>query len=154
MKIRKLTPVDVHEYARLRLEALQTNPESFGSDYARENGFSTADFLRRIEQGDYRFVLGAFDDGELVSTVGIYRVEDFINIWGVYTTPSHRGQKISKGLMSELIEGLIGDDDLRKVRLGVTAESLAAQALYKRMGFEVYIDEADTSCEILMELDI
>lgn len=150
--IRKLAPIDVLEYKRLRLESLTNDPESFGSDYARESQFTDVEFLNRIEQRVLNFVMGLFDGDELVSTVGIYKTKAIINIWGVYTTPSHRGKGISKRLMLRIIELVTGADDVDRIRLGVTAQSAAAQALYKNVGFEVYIDEADTSCEILMEL--
>lgn len=55
----------------------------------------------------------------------------------------HRGKKIAESLVSEFL------DDLRTrgvsaCRLGVAAENIAAQRLYKKMGFESY-DQSKTS---------
>lgn len=96
VKIRKLLASDLLSFKQLRLEALQTNPESFGSHYARELAFSEQDFAMRIEANDQKFVLGTFDDEQLVAIAGFYMVEDIGNIWGVFTTPEYRGQRISK----------------------------------------------------------
>ncbi len=40
MKIRVLSEADAGDYQALRLRALQTNPESFGSTYEREAVFT------------------------------------------------------------------------------------------------------------------
>ncbi|WP_246020300.1 hypothetical protein [Lysinibacillus telephonicus] len=41
MKIHVLNEADAEDYQGLRLRALQTNPESFGSTYEREAVFTT-----------------------------------------------------------------------------------------------------------------
>lgn len=159
VKIRKLLASDLLSFKQLRLEALQTNPESFGSHYARELAFSEQDFAVRIAANDQKFVLGAFDDAQLVAIAGFYMVEDIGNIWGVFTTPEYRGQRISKQMMVKIIDQAKANPKVSKIQLGVTSKSAAALGLYKAVGFMTYNIEADaivhgefSMCEILMEL--
>ena len=161
VKMRKLLASDLQSFKQLRLEALQTNPESFGSHYARELAFTDQDFAARIEANEQKFMLGAFDGKLLVAIVGFYKVEDIGNIWGVFTTPEYRGQGISKQMMGEIIDIANADINMHKIQLGVTSESAAALGLYKAVGFETYSIEADaithgefSMCEILMELSV
>ncbi|WP_410429700.1 hypothetical protein [Metabacillus litoralis] len=47
MDIRLLKPLDAENYRNFRLEALQNNPESFGSSYEEEKD-KTLPILRRL----------------------------------------------------------------------------------------------------------
>lgn len=163
--MRKLNPQDLQAFKQIRLEALQTNPESFGSNFAREMAYEDSKFLQLMVSDDSRYILGMFDDDALVSTMGVFSPNgspaDVVAIWGVYTMPEFRGQKISKQILLRVIEDAKSNPALNKIQLGVTDASVAAQALYKSAGFETYAVEADaivhgelSMCEILMELDV
>src|SRR5262249_4695201 len=74
MEIRALTESDVAVFWPLRLEALRTVPEAFGSDYedARARPLSyAAERLRAATPDD--FTLGAFEQGALIGMVGFRR---------------------------------------------------------------------------------
>lgn len=161
LEIRKLDVVDLAEFKRLRLDALQTNPESFGSHYAREAAFDDEEFANRLRVDDENFIWGGFYGGLLVAMTGFYVVKDVGNIWGVFTSPDHRGKKISKQLILQIIADAEVNPNLVKIQLGVTSDSAAALGLYKSVGFETYSVEADaiqhgefSLCEILMELHL
>lgn len=49
MKIRILGEADANIYHKLRLNALNTNPEAFGSTYDREVKFSIETVVERIK---------------------------------------------------------------------------------------------------------
>ncbi|MBL1420009.1 MAG: GNAT family N-acetyltransferase [Alphaproteobacteria bacterium] len=161
LDVRKLTIADLAEFKRLRLDALQTNPESFGSHYAREAAFDDEEFANRLRVDDDNFIWGGFEGGLLVAMAGFYVVENVGNIWGVFTAPDHRGRGISKQLIMQIIADAKVNPSLVKIQLGVTSDSEAALGLYKAVGFETYSIEADaiqhgefSMCEILMELSV
>ncbi|MGL1921699.1 MAG: GNAT family N-acetyltransferase [Hyphomicrobiales bacterium] len=165
VEIRKLDTSDLMEFKRLRLEALKTNPESFGSNYAREAKYDDAKFLTLMQADETRYILGAFDGEILVSTMGIFNEPqneaEIASIWGVFTSPSHRGQKIAKQLIKNIIKNAAANPALSKINLGVTSKSEAAQKLYKSVGFMTYAVEENaiihddlSMCEILMSFDL
>lgn len=165
VKTRKLVADDLAEFKRLRLEALQTNPESFGSHYERELAYEDAKFAELIANNSSRFVWGAFDADKLVATMGLYNsaedAADIVTIWGVYTSPQYRGKKISKQMILQIIADVKANPKISKIQLGVTTQSKAAIGLYKNVGFKTYkieegaIVHGDLSlCEVLMELSV
>jgi hypothetical protein len=76
MEIRLLTGDDASEYWRLRLEALEGDPEAFSSSVEEHKDLSMDEVKRRLgtNNGDF-LVAGTFQDGRLIGTAGFYRRE-------------------------------------------------------------------------------
>ena len=55
--IRVLNEEDVARYRSIRLRALQSNPEAFGSTYEQEAKFSIEQFAERLKPEEGKFVL-------------------------------------------------------------------------------------------------
>ena len=75
MHIRRLGTDDVVAYRALRLRALQTSPEAFGSSYEETVALSLESMVRWLAPGPeapYSFFLGAFDP-DLMGMVGFVR---------------------------------------------------------------------------------
>ncbi|KGR76166.1 GNAT family N-acetyltransferase [Ureibacillus sinduriensis] len=144
MNIRILTEADAQNYQTLRLRALQTNPESFGSTYEREVHFTIEQVEERIRQAEDRFVLGAFqEDGSLMGIVLLMRELDRkskhkATIYGMYTAPEVRGQGVGKALLIEIINRANDFDGVEQIHLQVIATNESAKKLYKSLGFETY----------------
>ena len=110
-KIRVLAKRDAREYWKLRLEALEREPESFVESAAEHQAAasrpSVAARLRRDHNAS--FVLGAFLRGELVGMAGFFREKHLKTrhkgrIWGVYVRANCRGHGIGRELLSALLE--------------------------------------------------
>ena len=144
MNIRLLNVADAKDYQTLRLRALQTDPESFGSTYEREVNFPIEAVEERIRQAEDRFVLGAFDDaGLLVGVVRFMRDMDRKskhkgNIYGMYVAPEVRGQGVGKALMVEALNYVKQLDGVEQIHLQVVSKNEGAKKLYKSLGFETY----------------
>jgi len=145
MEIRELTEADTAVYWPLRLRALREEPESFGSAYdeAKDRPLAAvAARLREIaEQGD--FLLGAFDDDQLVGIVAFGRETGRKNrhigsVYQVYVAPEGRGAGVGRALMQALIARARTLDALEQLTLAVVTSNAAARALYISLGFEVY----------------
>lgn len=144
--IREFRPEDAAAFQALRLEALETNPEAFGSvaaDFRARTAASVAEDVRRSFDSADSLILGAFVGGDAVAMSGLYRQtgpkrRHIGVIWGVYVQPTWR----QRGLAAAILDGLIAAArqmaGLNQIFLGVIAKNEMAQQLYRRRGFQVY----------------
>jgi len=144
MNIRVLNEDDAQIYQALRLRALQTDPESFGSTYEREIQFTIEMIKERFCQAEDRYVLGAFqEDGSLVGIVQFMRDTDLKskhkgNIYGMYVAPEVRGQGVGKALMRNILIRVKDFKGVEQILLQVVSTNESAKKLYKSLGFETY----------------
>ena len=144
MNIRILEKSDARLYQDLRLSALRTSPDAFGSTYEMEVKFSLETVIERMKPASDKFVLGAFDDGgSLVGIVAFMHESGFKtahkgNVFGMYVAPEMRGHGLGKSLMLELITNARECDGLEQINLTVVSENEFAKRLYKSVGFETY----------------
>ena len=66
-QIRRLQPADAALYREIRLEALQKNPEAFGSTFEKENAQPLSWFEAAIGRAD---IFGGFLDERLMGIAG------------------------------------------------------------------------------------
>ena len=144
MEIRTLTEDDAAPYRALRLEALQTNPEAFGSSYEETAARPLSATVERLraQQTPGSFSLGAFD-GALIGTVTVVRDEGQktrhrANIYAMYVTPGARGRGVGRALLEEAIRRARAVPGLEQLHLAVVTTNTGASALYQALGFTVY----------------
>lgn len=145
MNIRVLDDFDVQVYKEVRLRALQSDPDSFGSTYEQEATRPLSAFIERIQHTKDRFTLGCFDDSnKLVGTVNFVRENRLKtahkgNIYGMYIEPRFRRQGLGKALVLALIERAVKEcEGLEQIHLAVVSNNESAKRLYTSLGFEVY----------------
>jgi len=142
MNIRLLRPEDWLLWKGLRLEGLSQNPESFGSSFEEESGWSDEEFKDGLRKSD---IFGAFVKDQLVGCVGF----SIINLrkachrgvlWGMYVSPQNR----NAGIASELIKYLIMHAKTRVIQLelAVVTDNPRAIKFYQKYGFEIYGKES------------
>jgi len=145
IEIRRLTEDDAHDFYRLRLEALQREPQAFAASPEEHRAMSVETIAKRLAAGseDRNLVLGAIADDRLVGMAGFFQDEGAKSrhkgrIWGVYVTEEWRGKGIARVLLSEIIERARAKPELEQLLLAVAAGQDAAKHLYESLGFEVY----------------
>jgi ribosomal protein S18 acetylase RimI-like enzyme len=144
MNIRLLTIDDADVFWQLRLEALRNDPASFAAS-AEEHLETTVETVRGLlSKSDpaSNFVVGAFEDGQMIGTAGFFRRSNYKerhkgHIWGLYVRPESRGKGVGSALMKEIVRRARTLDSLEQVTL-VASAKLPAQRLYKALGFESY----------------
>ena len=123
------------EYRDLRLEALKTDPEAFGSSFEEEADFTEEKWKERMKD-----VFFAFVEGTPIGMLGIVfndRVKQrhTAHIFGVYVTPKHRRTGAGRALLKAALSEARDHGGIVKVQLGVVPEMRAAVALYQSAGF-------------------
>jgi ribosomal protein S18 acetylase RimI-like enzyme len=141
MEIRLLTEADASIYREQRLRALKEDPEAFGDSYTQSVQRPIEWFAERIKsKANGSFTLGAFDQDQLVGTVGFARAlgDKFSHkgdIWGMYVTLEFRGREIGRALMVEAIARARSIAGLEHISLGVMTTQTVARQLYTSLGF-------------------
>jgi len=136
--IRLLTPADAALYRAIRLEALASHPEAFGSTLEREQEKPLAWFEERLAISD---VFGAFIAGELVGTAG-FRREDGAKtahkgvLWGMYVRPQARKSGTGRLLVDAVTAHAA--KCVEQLHLVVVSDNEAALRLYTTAGFVEY----------------
>nr|WP_280512201.1 GNAT family protein [Carnobacterium mobile] len=135
---------DAEMYQVLRLTALTTNPEAFGSTYEREMQFSIEEIKQRIVPSEKRISLGVFDESNVLIGIVTFIRETSIkmqhkgHIVGLYISAASRGQGVGNCLLTEMIELVRNWDGLEQISLTVVSTNLSAKHLYSSLGFKVY----------------
>ena len=132
------------EYKELRLEALKTDPQAFGSSYENTLLHPDAVWQARLEAvigSDKNWLLFAEEKNTLIGMIGATREGATLNIVSVYVVRPARGRGISKMLLARMIDGITKSRAVEIVRLTVNKDQIPALTLYRSFGFEIVGDE-------------
>lgn len=150
MQIRKMVKADAEAYRELRLKALQTNPEAFGSSYVESVKQPLEFFRNRISEPDSDNVIYvAEEDDKLIGMIGFLRYERIkmkhrADIWGVYVDVPARGKGVARQLMQHIIDHARQIKGLRQILLGVVTSNTRALRLYESFGFVIWGTEPES----------
>ena len=138
LQIRRLTTSDAAVYREIRLEALQKNPEAFGSTFEKESAQPRSWFEASLE---HAAIFGAFQDGSLVG-IAAYGVHEGAKqahkamLWSMYVRATARNAGLGTRLVSAVLDH--GRGRVEQVQLSVVSENESARRLYAVMGFVEY----------------
>jgi len=141
IEIRRLAqeaPADAVLYRDIRLEALQANPEAFGSTFELENARPLSWFSDRL--GDST-VLGAFRNAKLVAIAGfaVQQGQKMAHkgiLWGMYVRPAARKASVGRRLVEAICN--LARQQVELIQLTVVRDNEQARSLYTRLGFLEY----------------
>jgi len=132
-----LLPCHWEEYKSIRLEALETNPEMFGSPYAKESTYSEMEWKALLEN-KYRGMFALYHNQSLIGLSGVTIKKDNTAtaiFFASYIKPAHRG----KGLSNLLYEARMEWVRLQKcqfITVSHRAGNESSEAAIKRFGFK------------------
>lgn len=96
--LRRLLPVEWKEYKSIRLEALQTNPDMFGSNYLKEAAYSQNEWVALLEN-DARAIFALYDNDLLIGLTGVaLKKEDTTTaiLFASFIKKQYRGKGLSE----------------------------------------------------------
>ncbi|MEO6511345.1 MAG: GNAT family N-acetyltransferase [Nocardioides sp.] len=127
--LRRLSPGDWEVLRDVRLRALTDSPDAFGSTHDREQAFPEKEWRRRL----VRPVYAVLDGDRPVAMAGAFTDDGRVQVWGMWTDPTHRG----RGHARALLDALVGDAVAQgtPVALHVNTANPVARAVYERYGF-------------------
>ena len=164
--IRLLHAADAALFREIRLEALRSSPEAFGSTFEAEAAQPLSLFSERLESGAIMF--GAFrgseTGSEIVGIAGLRLNQSTKEahkglLVSMYVRPEARNSGVGQHLVETILEYARGRVEL--VQLSVVRENQPALRLYSRLGFVEYGVERNALKqdgryfdEVLMAIDL
>ncbi|WP_445491252.1 GNAT family N-acetyltransferase [Niallia sp. 03133] len=142
MNIAILEAKDAEIYRMIRLEALKTNPEAFGSSYEEESKYSLEKFETRLIGGQ-AYTLGAYEKAQLLGVVTLVleqknKLKHRAAINAMYVSLPKRGSGIARKLMEAAISKAKQLGGIEQIYLTVVSGNEPAKKLYNSLGFETF----------------
>jgi ribosomal protein S18 acetylase RimI-like enzyme len=135
MRLRRLGPADWATWRDIRLTALSSDPEAFGSTLALE---------RRFDEARWREVLGpdhgvkvVAEEGEPVGLVAGVPHEvhpDVLYLYSMWVKPEFRRRGVGEALVRDVV-AWAREQGWARVQLRVFQGNETARRLYARLGF-------------------
>ena len=148
--IRPISETELPGWWQLRLTALRSSPDAFGSDYEAMKDLDPVPFyLERdyLSNGPNMLFAAISPDGEIVAQVGTYaesgKRSHIAHIISVFTHPDHRGQGLASQLVQAGINHLRSCEGITSIRIAVNSTNAAAIHVYEGLGFQTWGEEPD-----------
>jgi len=146
--IRPLGPADAEAWFALRQRALADAPLAFASSPEDDLVTDVAAAREQLGRTLESVIFGAFGDGALVGSVGLYRDRHLkmahkAHLWGLWVDPSARRRGLAAALVAAAIEHARSLSGVSWVHLTVSSAAEEARMLYESLGFRVWGSEPD-----------
>ena len=160
--IRRLTKDDWLEFSQVRLKALQTDPEVFGSNYEKESQLTEAEWRGRLQAKDNAIFL-IYENEKPIGMTGVSVDRDDATkktalLWGSWLAPHFRGKGLSELMYQTRINWAKEQPTVEKIIVSHRASNLSSKYANQKHGFvathkneKVWTDGA-TEDEIFYEL--
>jgi GNAT superfamily N-acetyltransferase len=133
VQVRRLAPADVETLRTIRLEALRSDPDAFGSTLEREEGRSDDDWRAWLGRG--ATFVAETDDGPVGLIVAIPHDDPAtVGIYAMFVSSRSRRRGVGRSLVEAAVDWA-NDRGAEQVTLMVIDRNEAASKLYESCGF-------------------
>jgi ribosomal protein S18 acetylase RimI-like enzyme len=138
IEIRRLRPHEAGRFREIRLEALSSNPESFGASYEVEDGKPLEWFAERLANFN---VFGAYRGTDLLGIAGFAvhtgpKMSHKGFLWTRFVRPHARRRGVGRRLVEAIVETARRSVEI--LQLTVVSDNVPALRLYLALGFVQY----------------
>ncbi|NUT98090.1 MAG: GNAT family N-acetyltransferase [Saccharothrix sp.] len=135
MKLRRLSPGDWATWRDLRLTALASDPQAFGSTLSREQDYDEDRWRELLHpKWGVKVVAEAPDPVGLVAGVPHEAHDDVLYLYSMWVKPTFRQRGVGEALVRDVV-AWAREHGWGRVQLRVFRSNLAARRLYERLGF-------------------
>ncbi|MFD9706387.1 GNAT family N-acetyltransferase [Lentzea sp. NPDC059081] len=134
MEIHQVAPDEWRLWRDIRLEALSSDPEEFGSTLAVEQEYGETEWRERATEGLKVVALDPELGSEPVALVAATAKPEGLYLYSMWVRPSHRGRGLGEALVGAVLKWAAGEG-WKVVTLRVWVDNLVARRLYERLGF-------------------
>lgn len=144
--IKQLTEADWFEFSQVRLKALLSDPNVFGSNYGKESQMTETDWRSRLRAKDNAIFL--IYEGEIpigMTCVSVDRNDPTGKtalLWGSWLAPHFRGKGLSELMYRTRIEWAKAQPTVEKIVVSHRASNLVSKRANQKHGF-VLTDEIE-----------
>ena len=157
MSVRRLTAEDIDILRKVRLDALRTDPDAFGSTFEREEGRPDEDWMGWLSRSAMFVAEQASDPVGLVGGLVDDAQPDRAVLVSMWVAPRSRNRGIGRALVAAVVDWAT-QSGKGEVTLHVIEGNAAAIALYERCGFALTGDreqrDRDQATELVMALSL
>jgi len=139
MNIKKLTPNDWVKLKKIRLLALESDPQAFGGNFGEEIDRSSEDWRKRLASPNRIYIAGEMEGNPVALAGALLDRDGEWMIVAVYTSPEVRGRGYAQELVKVVIEEL-RKRGVNSIKLTVNTDQIDAVRIYEKFGFKTYED--------------
>lgn len=141
ISIKRLTVEDWLAFSEIRLRALQTDPQVFGSNYAAESQFTEEDWKKRLVDTENSAIFALFDEEEPIGMTGVsvWRDDETKStaiLWGSWLAPDYRGKGLSDVIYRARIDWAKKHPTIRRLIVSHRASNLASKYANRKHNFK------------------
>ncbi|HET6697668.1 MAG TPA: GNAT family N-acetyltransferase [Nocardioidaceae bacterium] len=133
VRVAQVGPDQWKRWRAIRLDALRTDPDAFGSTLERELGFDRTLWRSRLDGVGGPSVLAVSGDVPVAMGAGFGYRPGALMVVAMWTRPAWRGRGLGRRILDRVV-GWARERDLA-VELWVEDDNPGARALYTRYGF-------------------
>lgn len=139
ISIRQLTENDWQEFSQIRLQALQTDPLVFGSNYEKESQMTEADWRGKLRAEDNAIFLIYENKTPIgITCVSVDRndaTKKTALLWGSWLAPDFRGKGLSELMYQNRINWAKRQPTVEKIIVSHRASNLSSKYANQKHGF-------------------
>lgn len=139
ISIRQLEENDWRQFSQIRLRALQTDPQVFGSNYELESKFTEDDWRSRLQSDDSAIFM-LFDEETPIGMTGVsvFREDPTGRtaiFWGSWLAPAYRRKGLSDLMYRKRLDWAKARPGIERVIVSHRASNLASKYANQKHGF-------------------
>ena len=158
IKIRQIDENDWQEFREVRLKALQSDAQAFGSHYEREVLFSKQKWIEWVSRTNQGIFL-IYDADKPIGTTGIYIPQDTVTkttavLWGSWLESDYRRKGISDLMYKTRIDWAKQQPEIRRIEVSHRESNVASKYANQKHGFKLLKTEDKVWHDGISEKDV